>query len=108
MIDQGTGTTSVTGRIAAGAVFPVGDIVTGTLNGVTQSATVDSSGNFALTFATGALPAGSYPVTVSYAGGINFNASTDATVLTVNAVAGAIDTFDPGEGWAPVEVEDEE
>jgi len=90
VISQGTVTNSVTGRIAADTVVPAGGTVTGTLDGVTQSATVDGSGNFLLTFATGGLAAGSYPVSVSYAGGTNFDASTGATALTVNAVTGTI------------------
>src|SRR5206468_1832498 len=59
-----------------------------TLNGVTQMAAIDGSGNFSSSFATGALAvSGSpYTITYSYAGDSNFNGdvSDTSTQLTVN------------------------
>ncbi len=85
VIGEGGAGATVTGRLAAGSVVPVGGAVTGTLDGVTRSGAIDASGNFSLTFSTALLPAGTYPVVVSYAGdGANFNASADGlTTLTV-------------------------
>lgn len=85
VIGEGVASVTITGRLAAGNVVPVGAAVTGSLNGETRVGTVDATGNFSLSFPTALLPAGTYPVTVSYAGdGTNFNASADgSTTLTV-------------------------
>jgi Immunoglobulin I-set domain len=83
-IAQGDATTTVSGNIADGTVYPVGDYVIVTLNGVSQDATVGANGNFSATFATSALPVGGYTITYSYAGDSNFNAASDGSgTLTV-------------------------
>jgi hypothetical protein len=104
-IAQGTASTTLSGHLAAGSVFPTGDSVSITLNGVIQTATVDGSGNFSSSFNTGALTASSSPYAISYvfAGdGANFAAAANgsgtltvtaatlsATGLNIKAVAGA-------------------
>ena len=90
-ITAGTATTLLSGHLAAGSVFPTGGVVAITLNGVTQSATVDASGNFSASFATGALSAGNYTITYGFAGdGRNFLAAPNGSgTLTVSALSAA-------------------
>jgi hypothetical protein len=80
-IAQGTTSTTLSGNIAAGTAYPAGDYLIITLNGVSQNAVVDVHGNFSSSFATAALPVGSYTITYSYAGDANFNAVSDASGL---------------------------
>lgn len=89
----GTGNTPISGHIAAGTVIPVGETVNVTLNGISQSATIDALGNFSVGFPTGPLVAGTYPVTFGFAGNTNkFNAATaGSSVLTVTAPTQSID-----------------
>ena len=54
--------------------------------------TLDAAGDFSSSFATGGLAAGTYPITVSYAGDANFNPSTGSASLVV-APAVANTTF---------------
>jgi hypothetical protein len=87
-IAVGAASTIVSGNIADTTVspwaYPTGDYVIVTINGVSQAATVAANGNFSTTFATSALPVGSYDITYSYAGDANFNAASDGTgTLTV-------------------------
>lgn len=88
-VPAGTATVVLSGNLAAGSVFPSGGNVAITLNGVTQNATVDGSGNFSASFATGALAAGSYPITYAFAGDAgNFLAAQNGSgTLTVNPSA---------------------
>lgn len=87
-IAAGTATTVLSGHLAAGSLSPVGANVSVTLNGVTRTATVDASGNFAASFATGTLPAGSYAITYAFAGdGANFGSAANGSgTLTATAV----------------------
>jgi autotransporter-associated beta strand protein len=94
-IIYGTATTTFSGRIAAGSAFPTGDEVLITLNGVTQSSLVDSSGNFSSSFATNNLPVPGCRITYSFSGdGTKFSAAADGygtltvmpQVLTFNSV----------------------
>jgi hypothetical protein len=78
----GTSTTTVSGRLTSNTIIPVGQSVTITLNGVTQSATVGTDGNFSVPFATGALAVGQYTITYSYAGDANFDAASGLGSLT--------------------------
>jgi hypothetical protein len=65
---------------------PAGENVTITLNGATQTATIQSVGSFTGTFATSSLATGTYGITYSYGGDSNFAAATDtSTNLTVVA-----------------------
>ncbi|MFO0879046.1 MAG: SdrD B-like domain-containing protein [Gemmataceae bacterium] len=91
-IDEGTTTVIITGHVAAGPISPVGETVSATLQGVTQTGTVDANGDFSITFDTGALTSGTYPIVVSYSGNAtSFQASADAsTSLTVNTVSQVI------------------
>jgi hypothetical protein len=86
-ITYGDAPTTLSGEIAAGALFPTGNVSI-TLNGVTQQAAIGTDGKFSSSFATGALGvAGSpYTVTYKYAGDDDFNAvSPDGTgTLTVD------------------------
>jgi hypothetical protein len=99
-IAVGASSTTVSGNIADTTVsptaVPVGDYVILTLNGVSQATTVGANGNFSTTFATGALPVGSYDITYSYAGDANFNAASDATsTLTVVPLQAPVVTQNP-------------
>ncbi|MBI3409433.1 MAG: Ig-like domain repeat protein [Planctomycetes bacterium] len=84
-IAVGTATTTVSGNIAAGTATPTGDIVFVSINGATQEATVDANGNFSASFATSALPVGSYAITYSLAGDANFNAPANGS-STLNVI----------------------
>lgn len=88
-ITLGSASTTLSGHLAAGAAIPVGDSVSITLNGLTQTAVVDASGNFSSSFATGKLPAGSYTITYAFAGDAgNFNAAANgAGTLSVTGTA---------------------
>ena len=66
-ITFGTATTTLSGHLAAGNLVPAGDTVSITLNGVTQTATVDSLGNFSSGFATGVLASTGSPNSIVYA-----------------------------------------
>jgi len=85
------GATSVTvgGTIGNGTTFPAsGEIVSITINGTTQTATIGSSGTFSIAFPTATIPASvtPYPITYSFAGDAIFSAVTDtSTTLTVNS-----------------------
>jgi hypothetical protein len=80
----------VSGRLGTStAVPPAGELVAITLNGVTQSAALDGSGNFTTSFAQ-ALAAGSYLIRYSYGGDANFNAASGSSTLTVTR---AVPTF---------------
>lgn len=87
-ISVGTATRVLSGHLAAGTQFPTGASVSVTVNGVTQQAVVDGSGNFSVSIATGTLPAASYAITYAFAGnGANFAAAANATgTLTVTPV----------------------
>lgn len=87
-ITLGTALTAVSGHLNANAgaqAIPVGAMVQVTLDGVTQNAAVDGSGNFTTTFATGTLTVAGSPYTIgfSYAGDANFAAATASSTLTV-------------------------
>jgi hypothetical protein len=86
-ITYGDTPTTLSGEIAAGTLFPTGNVSI-TLNGVTQQAAIGTDGKFSSSFATGALgvAASPYTVTYKYAGGDDFNAvSPDGTgTLTVD------------------------
>src|SRR5262249_720443 len=96
-ITYGTASTLLSGHLSAGPRIPTGDVAI-TLNGVTQTAPLDSSGNFSSTFDTGALGvAGSpYTVTYSYTGtGAFTNASDSSTTLTVTQATPRVTWADP-------------
>ena len=79
----------MTGHLGSGTAYPTGSNVSITLNSVTQTASVDGSGDFTTTFSTGSLgvAGGPYTVTYAFAGNSSFAAATDtSTTLTVTAV----------------------
>ncbi len=83
----GTATTTVSGRLVAGTVYPTGDLVSIVINGVTRTATVNATGTFSVGFPTGTLPIGTYAITYSFAGDtVGFNAATNGTG-TLNVIA---------------------
>ena len=98
VIAKGTATTTLSGKIAAGAIIPpAGETVSIALNGATQPAPIQSDGTFSSAFATGALPVSStpYPIAYNYAGDRNFNATSGAGSLTVaylDAFSGTVTT----------------
>ena len=87
-IVYGTSTTTLTGHLGSGTAYPTGSNVSITLNWVTQTASVDGSGDFTTAFSTGSLgvAGGPYTVTYAFAGNSAFTADTDTTTtLTVTA-----------------------
>ena len=85
-IVYGTATTEFTGHIGVGTSFPTGSNISVTLDSVTMTGVVDSSGNFSVTFTTASLGMASSPYTVTYAfaGNSTFSAASDSsTTLTV-------------------------
>jgi hypothetical protein len=79
-INLGTTSTSLGGTIRSGALIPSGNVSI-TLNGVTQTATIDSLGNFTSSFVASHLEMGGSPYAISfvYAGNSNFNSISDTT-----------------------------
>jgi hypothetical protein len=88
VIVYGTATTTLSGHLADGTNFPPqGETVSLTLGSVTQTPSLDASGNFTATFNTAALGvAGSpYTITYQYGGDANFTSASDrSTTLTVS------------------------
>ena len=87
------GTTAITlaGKVgAAGGVYPAsGEAVTVTINGNTQTTTInDSTGDFSFSYIPSTIPASAtaYTITYSFAGDANLNAAPadTSTTLTVN------------------------
>jgi hypothetical protein len=70
-------------KLTSNTIVPVGQSVSITINGVTQSATVGADGSFSASFATGGLGVGTYIITYSYAGNTNFTAASSTRSLTV-------------------------
>ncbi len=86
-IHAGTASVTLSGRlrVAGSSLAPQGELVSVTINGVTQTARLDANGRFSLSFATARLKRGSYAITYSYAGDPNFKPASDAgTRLTVS------------------------
>jgi hypothetical protein len=79
-INLGVTPTSLGGTLKSGSLIPTGSVSI-TLNGVTQSAALDGSGNFTSSFVTSALTTGGSPYSISYvyAGNTNFTSTSDAT-----------------------------
>jgi hypothetical protein len=88
----GTASVTLSGALRAGTVAPSGSVVSVTLHGVTHSAVVHADGSFSAVFATGTLPAGSYPIGYSFAGAGVFlpaGGSGNLTVTYGTAVLGS-------------------
>ena len=85
----GTASVSLSGTISgAGPEYPAsGEMVSVTIDGAMQTATIGANGAFSLVFPTATIPASPtpYTVTYSYAGDANLNPTSDSTTtLTVN------------------------
>jgi hypothetical protein len=95
-IPYGTATVALSGHLADSTASPVGETVSVTLDGMTQPATLDGSGNFSTTFNTAALGvAGSpYSITYQYGGDASFNSASASTTLTVTSAT-------PNIAWSP-------
>ena len=92
-IVYGTSTTTLTGHLGSGTAYPTGSNVSITLNSVTQTASVDGSGDFTTTFSTGSLgvAGGPYTVTYAFAGNSSFTAATDtSTTLTIGQATATV------------------
>ncbi len=79
-------TTTLCGHLGSGTAYPTGSVVSITIDSVTQTSTVDSSGNFTTTFDTTGLDVadGPYTVTYAFAGNPSFLDTEDtSTSLTV-------------------------
>jgi hypothetical protein len=87
-VNVGATSVTISGHIAAGSTAPGGDDVAVTLNGITQPATVSSSGNFSTSFNIQGLTTGTYPITYEYLGdATHFAAAAGGSgTLTVRAV----------------------
>jgi hypothetical protein len=80
----GTASTTISGKISLGTLYPTGNVLI-TINGVTQSAAISSTnGTFSSTFATGSLVPPGYVIGFSYPGDSNFNAATATSNLAVH------------------------
>jgi hypothetical protein len=84
---EDTPTAIVNGNLsaAASAIIPAGEPIQVTINGVTQTAFLDSNDNFSTTFDTSTLGVAGSPYTISfsYAGDPNFSSTTATSTLTV-------------------------
>src|SRR5258706_1104707 len=94
-IINGTPATNLSGKISFGSFIPTGSVSI-TLNAVTQSASIQGSGNFYSNFATGSLAPINppYSITYSYGGDSNFNPASGGGTLTVGY--GILTLFDQG------------
>jgi probable HAF family extracellular repeat protein len=81
-IASGTATTNLSAKLSFGSFVPTGSVAI-TLNGLTQNAAIQASGNFSSGFATGSLAPGSYSIAYSYAGNSNFNSASGSGTLIV-------------------------
>jgi len=88
-ICSGTATTTLSGTdSAAGPAYPLnGETVGVTINGILQNTTISgATGGFSISYNSSTLPAGTYPITYSYAGNTSLKPNSDAsTSLTVNS-----------------------
>jgi hypothetical protein len=91
----GTATTTVSGTVAAGTAFPVGDYVVVTLNGVSQEVTVGTNGRFSTTFNTSSLAVGNYTVSYSFVGDSNYTDASSSSTQTVLAPVAPTVTTNP-------------
>jgi len=85
-IPKGSASVAFSGTINAGTYIPPNtETVAITLNGVSQNAAINSSGNFSTLFTTSSLAASNtpYQVTYAYAGDASFNSVTDDTTTTL-------------------------
>src|SRR5262249_11876725 len=81
VIGQGTSPTTLSGKISAGNLFPTGDTVVITLNGVSQnSSSIDGAGSFSSSFVTSGLAPGSYKISYHYNAGTNFNSADSSPI----------------------------
>ncbi|MGA2622142.1 MAG: Ig-like domain repeat protein, partial [Thermoguttaceae bacterium] len=95
-IPAGTATATLSGTIS---LVPAGESISITLNGLTQTAPVDASGNFSSSFDTHALAAAGSPYTITYAyvGDANLTAASDASqTLIVDLAATAVAPYVTG------------
>jgi len=92
-----TGSTILSGKIAAGALIPPGSVSI-TVNSVTQVAAINpADGTFSSTFATGAFPVSAgYPISYNYAGSMNFNMAAGPGTLKVLYASGGMCGGDVG------------
>ncbi|HKI38168.1 MAG TPA: hypothetical protein VKA46_40315 [Gemmataceae bacterium] len=85
-ISYGTATTTLSGTLAAGSTPVASDTVSITVNGVSRTASTDSSGAFSFNFPTATLGvSGSpYTITYAYAASANFTSASDTShTLTI-------------------------
>ncbi len=99
-ITYGTASVNLSGQIAApGSLIPSGDVSI-TLDGVTETAPIDTStGDFSANFNTAALGVAASPYTISYsfAGNADFAAAGSTTMLTVNKATPAVTWATPAD-----------
>jgi uncharacterized repeat protein (TIGR01451 family) len=87
-ITVGTSSVTLGGLISNGNAFPTpGELITITVNGVSQTTPITTGGTFSTSFSTANIPASAtpYTITYSYPGDTTFGPTSDSsTTLTVN------------------------
>jgi len=91
-VPHGTATITLNGKLSApGPIYPaIGELVTITINGMSQSAAISTAtGGFSYNFPTAAIPYSAipYPITYSYPGNVNLYAAPDNSTTTLTLVA---------------------
>ena len=96
-ITYGTPRVTITGTLADGSLVPRGETIAVTVNGIRQSATINSNGSFSTIFNTSSLPVSGSPYTVSctYTSDGNFTAANAMPTLTVTQATPTITWNDP-------------
>ena len=87
---------TLSGTIAAGSIFPLGDTVAITVGTLSVSAAVGAGGAFSVLVDTSLLDKATYPIIYSFAGDKNYAKAPDiATTFTVNVAAQAVTFANP-------------
>jgi hypothetical protein len=100
-ITYGTGSTTISGHLNGndgGQGVPAGEPIQVTLNGTTQTATLDANDDFSTSFDIGTLGVVGSPYTISfsYAGDGTFASASGSSTLTVQQATPTVSVADPG------------
>jgi hypothetical protein len=82
-IAAGQSPTTLLGYLGVGTLYPTGDYVIITVNGVGIAAPVASNGSFSASFDTSGLSVGNYTISYAFTGDANFKAVTGTRTLKV-------------------------
>ena len=96
-ITYGTPSVTIAGTLAYDSFVPVGETVAITLNGVAQSATINTDGSFSTTFNTSTLPVSGSPYSVScaYITDGNFASASATASVAITQAMPAITWYNP-------------